>query len=443
MSVVTASIPYGVFLPLFLVVCVVFIVVPYKKIINSLWIGILVTSFLGSYLGIPGNQSIFLFRILLMLHCIMFLFFDKKEWNRLSYFKIHFILLGIWLAGSGISLFWAGIRIEAIRYIYYIFEACYLILLIVYYVYDQKSYRYFVNVIIFFYILAIFIGIIEVFTGWHMSLSGSLFYETLTSKFQPTAFLYNTNDYAMFLAIFFPLVFCRIWRMNVRPWNIYFAILLLLLSLYLIITTYSRMGIIAIVLEVSIIFVFYMRKSIVFIVFGLSVYLLIESFLQQNSQMKVEQIIISAFTKKGASTDERMNLYQTSWDIIRDSHFLGIGAGNVPIQINSYLTGHESMRNAYRAPHNFWLESIGGIGFFSFAIVGLIIISLYLSIRIWMKHGHITNTIQYLIPLLIVIVFIFSSIALSTIIEKRYLWLALGLAIRMINIEFIEKKEGD
>ncbi|EJQ43721.1 hypothetical protein IEQ_05049 [Bacillus cereus BAG6X1-2] len=443
LSVVTVNIPYGVFIPLFLVVCMVFLVVPYKKIINMLWTGILVTSFLGSYLGIPGNSSIFLFRILLILHCIMFVFFDKKEWNRISYFKIHFILLGIWLAGSGITLFWAGLRIEAVRYIYYIFEACYLILLIVYYVYDQKSYRHFVNVIIFFYIFAIIIGIIEVFTGWHMPLSGSLFYETLTSKFQPTAFLYNTNDYAMFLAIFFPLVFCSIWRMNIRPWNIYLAILLLLLSLYLIITTYSRMGIVAIVLEVIIIFIFYMRKSIVFIVFGFSVYLLIESFFQQNSQMKLEQIIISAFTKKGASTNERMNLYQTSWDIIRDSHFLGVGAGNVPTQIYSYLTGHESIGNMYRAPHNFWLETIGGIGFFSFAIVGFILILFTSSIRIWLKHKHITNTIQFLIPLLILIVFSFSSIALSTIIEKRYLWIALGFVVRMTNIEFIEKKEGD
>ncbi|MFJ8119856.1 O-antigen ligase family protein [Bacillus mycoides] len=418
----------------------VFIVIPVRKIIDRLWIGILVTSFLGSYLGIPGSQSIFLFRVFLILHFFMFLFFGKKEWDRFSQFKVYCILLGIWLAGSGISLFWASTPIVALRYIYYVFEACYLILLIVYYVYNQRSYRHLVNVIICFYILAILIGIIEVLTGWHMPLSGSLFYETLTSKFQPTAFLYNTNDYAIFLAMFFPLVFCEIWKIKIRPWNVYFAIIVLLLSAYLVITTYSRIGIIAIVLEICIILIIYMRRSIIFLSFAIIVSLLVKSFLKQGYHMRVEEIIISAFTKKGASTNDRMTLYQTSWEIIRDSNFLGIGAGNVPIKIKSYLTGHESIGNTYRAAHNFWLESMGGIGFFSFAIVAFILVLYVSSIRIWLKHRQLTDTIQYLIPLLIVLVFNFSSVALSTIIEKRYLWLALGLALRMTHIEFIKKQ---
>ncbi|TKI28936.1 O-antigen ligase family protein [Bacillus cereus] len=413
-----------------------------EKIIDRFWIGILVSSFLGSYLGLPGNQSIFLFRILLILHGILFLFFGKKKWSSFANFRFFLILLGIWLAGNIISLFWAGTSGEALRYIYYVFEVDYLILLIIYYVHDRRSYHLFINVIIIFYLMAICIGIIEVLTGWHMSLSGSLFYETLTSKFQPTAFLFNTNDYAMFLAIFFPLVFVRLWNLNIRPWNVCLAILVLILSFYLVITTYSRLGIVAISLEVCIIFLFYMRRSIVFLTFGIIIYLLVDSYIQTGFLVKIEQIIISAFTKKDASTDDRMNLYQTSWNIVRDSNFLGVGAGNVPIQINNYLIGHESIGHVYRAAHNFWLESLGGIGFFAFAIIIFTLVLFALSIRIWWRNKNKADTIQYLIPLLIVVVFCLSSVGLSTIIEKRYLWLALGIAVKMTDVNFIKGKEG-
>lgn len=421
----------------------IFIILPTEKIIDRIWIGILVSSFLGSYLGLPGNQSIFLFRILLILHGILFLFFGKKEWSRFSNFRFFLILLGIWLTGNIISLFWAGTRGETLRYIYYVFEACYLILLIIYYVHDRRNYHLFINVILIFYLMAVCIGFIEVLTGWHMLLSGSLFYETLTSKFQPTAFLFNTNDYAMFLAIFFPLVFCKLWNLNIRPWNVCSAILVLTLSFYLVITTYSRLGIVAIALEVCIIFLFYMRRSIVFLTFVITVYLLVDSFIQSGFLVKIEQIVISAFTKKGASTDDRMELYQISWNIVRDSNFLGVGAGNVPIQIKNYLMGHESIEHAYRAAHNFWLESLGGIGFFAFAIIIFTLALLALSIRIciWRRNKNATDTIQYIIPLLIVVVFCLSSVGLSTIIEKRYLWLALGIVVRMTDINFIKKEE--
>ncbi|MGH0590359.1 O-antigen ligase family protein [Bacillus mycoides] len=412
-----------------------------EKVLEKIWVGIFVSSFLGSYLGIPGNQSIFLFRILLILHAALFVLFGKKDWKRIANVQFFFILLSIWLAGNVISLFWAIERGEALRYIYYVFEASYMIFLVVYYVRNQKSYRLFTNVIVWFYLIALFIGLTEVLTGWHMPLSGSLFYETSKSQFQPTAFLFNTNDYGMFLVIFFPLVFWRLWGWDTRPWNVCLAVLVLLLSLYLVITTYSRLSIVAFILETLIIFLFYLRKSTVFFIFGMTVYLFIDSFLEQGLLAKIRKIIVSSFTQKGASTEDRMNLYETAWAIIRDSHFIGVGAGNVPIQIQNYLRGHETINNLYRAPHNFWLESIGGIGFFAFAIVTLIVVLFVLSIHMWWRNRNMTDTVQYLIPLIIVFVFCLSSVGLSTIIEKRYLWLALGIAVLMIDINFSGKEK--
>lgn len=443
-SVISLSIPYGVIIPILFVTCGLLVTIPMEKIINTIWMGIILSSFCGSYLGIPGNQSIFLFRILLILHFILFIFYRKKEWfdlSELSKFKALLILLGVWFIGNFISLFWSSIRGESFRYIYYVFEACYLMVLVIYYTPYSRSSRFFINVITVFYLIAIFVGLIEVLTGWHMPLSGSLFYETTTSKFQPTAFLFNTNDYAMFLTIYFPLVFNRLWDLKNHLWKVCISNLVLILSLYLVITTYSRLGIVAIVVEVIIIFLYFMKKSLVFLTFGISVYLLVDSFIQQGSLFKIEQIVVSAFTKKGASTDERMYIYMTSWDIVRDSNFLGVGAGNLPIQIMNYWMGHESTALVYKAPHNFWLESMGGIGIFALSITIFILVVLALSIRIFFINIRGINTFQYLLPALIVLVFIFSSIGLSTIIEKRYIWLALGLAIRMTDINFYEKKD--
>ncbi|PEX06325.1 hypothetical protein COD78_28345 [Bacillus cereus] len=414
-----------------------------EKILENIGIGVLISSFLGAYLGLPGHQSIFLFRILLVLHVIMFVFFGIKEWNRLFNLRYFFLLLGIWLIGNCYTLFWVIERGEALRYIYYVMEACYIIFLIIYYISLKKNYCFFVKVLIAFYLIAIIIGLIEVFIGWHLPLSGSVFYETSTSQYQPTAFLFNTNDYAMFLAIFLPLVFYELWESYNSFWNQCLAILVLLLSVFLVITTYSRLGIVTIFVEFLVIFWCYLRKSAIFVLFTMSIYFFIDSFFQQGLLANIKNIIISSFTTKDASTDDRMNLYQISWEIIRDSHFIGIGAGNVPIQIHNYLTGNETTENLYRAPHNFWLETIGGIGFFAASIIIFIIIMIILSIRIWWINRNVKQTIKYFIPIMIVIVFCISSVALSTIIEKRYLWLALGVALGMIDSNFIKsEREG-
>ncbi|MED3681922.1 O-antigen ligase family protein [Bacillus thuringiensis] len=383
-----------------------------------------------------------MFRILLILHFFLFIFIINKEWKKFSNFKFINLLLGIWILGNFLSLFWAIVPGESLRYIYYSFEASYLIWLIMYYINDRKSYRLLVNVIICFYFIALIIGCIEVITGWHLPLSGSNFYNTSTSKFQPTAFLFNTNDYAMFLCIFFPLVFYSLWKSNRMFINVFLAMMVLIISFYLVVMTYSRLGIISMILESILVFWIYMRRSIVFILFFTSVYLFISAFGDKSYFFKIINIIQEAFTKKGASTNERMEIYSTSWDIVRDSHFLGVGAGNVPIQIKNYWLGHHSVGHVYKSAHNFWLESMGGIGVFSLSVICLFILIVSITIRYWWKNKNHINNIKYFLPILIVIVFYFSSIGLSTIIEKRFLWLALGIAIKLSSNNSI-KLGGD
>lgn len=77
------------------------------------------------------------------------------------------------------------------------------------------------------------------------------------------------------------------------------------------------------------------------------IYLFIDSFWNKGYFAGMLKIIKESFTKKGASTNERIEIYNTSWDIVRDSHFLGLGAGNVPIQIKNYWLGHQSVGHIY------------------------------------------------------------------------------------------------
>lgn len=120
-------IPYGFILLVVCAVALLVILFPLEKILYVIWIGIFISAFFGAYIGIPGNDSIFLFRILLVVHCFLFLFMKQKELGHMRPTRWLFLLLGLWLVGFLVTLFWAISLSAGLRYVYYIFELSYLI----------------------------------------------------------------------------------------------------------------------------------------------------------------------------------------------------------------------------------------------------------------------------------------------------------------------------
>lgn len=119
--------PYGFIGFGFFAMAVLVLVLPLEKLAYGVWIGIFISAFFGAYLGLPGNDNIFLFRILLVLHFILFVFMKQKEMGHMRPTKWLFLLLGLWLAGFAVTLFWALAIGAGLRYVYYIFELGYLI----------------------------------------------------------------------------------------------------------------------------------------------------------------------------------------------------------------------------------------------------------------------------------------------------------------------------
>ncbi|EUJ23729.1 O-Antigen Polymerase family protein [Listeria grandensis FSL F6-0971] len=413
-----------------------------EKIEYILWIGIVITSFFGSYLGLSGNSSIFLFRILLLLHVPLFLWSVSR--NRLGYSKIEkviVILIVLWLFGNVASMLWASYISATFRYLYFVFEAGYLMMITLYHVRSKKDLAivtYFISAV---YGFCLVIGMIEVLTGWHMSLSGNVLeYTQERHKYRPAGLQYNYNDFGAFLVMFLPLV---VWGIHTWRWRgkYLFIAAVIGISGFLVINTFSRVSMIMLIVEVVLLLVLWFRVWGVIASFvGLLVVVSINVLQLGAANSSLFTDVISAFTEKGNSTSERMMMYQKTMQIISDSHFLGIGVGNVPIALNNSIMGHGTLSNAYRAPHNFILESVGNIGLWSSFLFAVVVIALILSVKyLWM---HMQNGFFAVIPVLVVAEFLSASVGISTIIEIRFLWIALGLVLAIVCNQAFWRRDG-
>lgn len=433
-------IPYGFLLPILILTILVFLIIPLKKLLFYIWIGIFISSFFGAYLGIPGSESIFLFRILLLLHFLFFLFLPEKKLSDMKSVKWLFFILIAWFVGFSITLFWSDSLNASVRYIYYMFELIYLIFLVTYYLSSKKMFFLFSKIITVVYLLEMFIGFLEVITGFHLPQSGAFVYDTATSAYQPTGLLFNTNDYAFLLVIFFPIVF---WRLTYLR-KLYCFISLSVISVgsvYLVITTYSRLGLLIFGMMILAILVTYFSKWSIFI--GAWSCFIISSILLFSPSIlsKIQRIIIATFTEKGASTSDRVERYITLWQIIKDTNLLGVGAGNAPIKLQQYRIGYAQIQETILAPHNFWLEVIADGGFLGIFPVLFFLALLLMSMYYGWKMRKQNSALFLILPILLTLTFLVSAVALSTVIDKRYLWIAIGMAVAIVNIIINQKKE--
>lgn len=414
--------------------------VPLDKLLFYIWIGIFVSAFFGAYLGIPGSESIFLFRILLLLHFVFFLFLPEKKLSYLKPIRWLFLILVFWLVGFSVTLFWSDSLSAGLRYIYYIFELSYLIFLATYYLNSKKLFFLFSKIITIIYVVQVFLGFLEVIAGFHLPQSGAFVYDTMTSAFQPTGLLFNTNDYAFFLVIFFPLVFWRLTYLR-KPYRLISLSVISACATYLVISTYSRLGLLIFGIALLAVLITYSRIWSVFI--GAWSTLIVTSLLLFSPALfsKIQDIVVASFTEKGASTSDRMERYNTLWQITKDTNLLGVGAGNAPIKLEQYRIGHAQVQETILAPHNFWLEVITDGGFFGIFPILFFIILLGMSLYYAFVIQKETDKLFLMMPILIIITFIIAAVALSTVVDKRYLWIAIGMAVAAVNITINQRKE--
>ncbi|EIA19359.1 polymerase of teichuronic acid repeating units, partial [Listeria fleischmannii subsp. coloradonensis] len=342
----------------------------------------------------------------------------------------YILLLILLLLISVCSLFVADYVELGLRYCYFMVEIICIFILCFYHLKNKKQMKKLFQIISSIFNISLVLGLVENLTGWHLWLSGSNVYVTLTSKLQPTGFLYNTNDYALFMGILYPFAAYLFLEMKHKYLGRLLYIVTTFLTLYIIISTYSRIGMLVAIISITTVYFYQFKKRGSIILFILTpVLFLIIKFTSIGGLMS--KTVYSAYTDKFTSTDAREHLYLLLIKIIRDSNFIGVGAGNVPNKLNNLLLGYTS--DGYTTGHNYWLETFGNLGFVGFIVCICIFILFLFQL---LKSGCLKKSP---IPLLIWIAFLGASIALSTILEKRFLWFILAVGICLIKQAY---KEG-
>jgi len=390
----------------------------------------------GPYHLLPFRVFVFLILFLVLFQILL-----NKGRLSLSYKKIKFYLLFliIWFVYAVITLTWAPSKTLAIRQIYYLFAGSVIIFLTILYLKNIKDLKNFYKLWIIITIGLLGIGLWEVLTGDHLSVSGCLGRVAARArKFRPSAVFYNTNDFATFLGLTFPFIFAWL-HYKKRLRNKVFGLILLGTNFYLLLATGSRANLLALILEIFILFFFLLglNKKIKCLIATslLIIFLLIifPIFTQQIfHQIGINLKSFTLIYKKTVGSDAmRIGLVKNSIYYLIHSYGFGVSAGNIEWHIANYSPYYVStLLNL----HNWWFEILANYGIFIFFGYLLFYFSLIYNLwKIWHKKLNINEKIICETLLLSLIGFSIASVSSSSLMAFKPQWLIFGFALAFLN----------
>ncbi|MBC6310862.1 O-antigen ligase family protein [Listeria sp. FSL L7-1582] len=426
LSVVVPFVP-AILAVLFIVITLYMIrEIPLQKLNYYLFIGVVISGFLGPYLALPTFPSFFLFRILIILHMFLFLF-EKKDFKKLDSIKIPIILFIIWIFYSILSLLWTSSPALSVVAIYYQIESFYLLFAFVYYINSLTKLKQMLTWIVLIYVMTIAIGLWEILTGDHLKYSAGniLSYGDM----RPTGLLVNTNDYSSYIAFYIPVLLLFLFQKKTILKSL-IGIASLGALTFIILETESRSGLVAFAVVVALTLYKIFHHKIIFF-FGLIMSTLIGlSLLLIQHGAK----LTTYFTGKTDSTNQRAFMYETIFQLCKEHNFLGVGIGVTPKYVFTALYGTSNIPDTMQrtmSAHNLWLSNlsdVGIIGFFPFILLFIWFVTH--AMRLYIQNQQLLAAI----PICILVAFVAISIGSSSIFEMRIVWLGLGLALTTINL---------
>lgn len=310
--------------PWLLAIPVIVIGVLYVNKINTnkwmygLFVAILMAGFWGAYASLPQMPSLFLFRILIAIHFVFFLF-SKKDFSTIKVLKVPLICMVVWIFYSVITLIWTTDVALSLNAIYFQFEACYLVFMCVYYISSWKKMRQVLLWITANYTISIGIGLYEVLSGEHLRFSAGNLLGYADPR--PTGWLVNTNDYASYLVIYFGLV-SLVLLSSKKKINIAIWLCLLAIVTYLVIESHSRTGFLGLVSVVALVLFKVLRiQTFILTIFGGAVALCAKVIYSSVASSGLTAQLVDSFTGKGDSTQERVFMYKYVIQLCKDHHF--------------------------------------------------------------------------------------------------------------------------
>ena len=404
--------------------------------------GIVLSMFFGAYLSVPGYESLYLFRFLLPAYLVLFLMIGEFNFSGMKQYKLPILCLIIFLVLSLTSYFYADYPSVVFRATYFAFEILF-IFLVTFKTLNQESLKWVLRIIVIAFVSNLLVGMVEVLFGIHLYLSSANTYVSTTIKYQPTGFYFNTNDYALYISLYYPIVILTIQRIKQVWLKSIVYVLITSMSLFVVISSYSRIGMLCIgISSVTLFFTLYRKKAaLISLIFGPPSVLF---FSMTSFGSNLFEIISNSFENKTTSTSVRRELYEHLWEISRDSHFLGIGAGGAPKKLGSLFLGFENTdTSATVTGHNLFLEILANLGALGFLCMVVLLLYLFiLQVKMYWYNYMLKNNyliLSTIVSFLILMTFSGSTIALSTTLEKRFLWFGLALAYSLVNMNFADK----
>nr|WP_244964429.1 O-antigen ligase family protein [Listeria aquatica] len=207
---------------------------------------------------------------------------------------------------------------------------------------------------------------------------------------------------------------------------------------FIIIQTESRSGLISFVLILLILLWKLIGNKLFFIVCSILGTLAICVYLGTHTLSFESLAFLSGKTD---STNERLLIYESVGRLVLEHHFLGVGPGVTPLYVFDALYGTVNVPvdvDDTMSAHNFWLSNLADVGF-----IGICPFLIFFSwmvikaIKYGVKKGHLLKVV----PLCILVAFIASTVASSSIFEMRVVWIGLGIGIAIIQL--LQKKEEE
>jgi teichuronic acid biosynthesis protein TuaE len=424
--------------------------------LQKLW---LVTVFLllcgFGFFAIPlGGLNITAGRISLVMFlylCLLALFMHQGRLDVRIKVGRYLLFFGLWLLWAVMSLFWATFTVNSARHIEGIIVGTAIVLFSLVFLNHEEGTKNVYRLWIFSATVFVGIAIWEVATGMHLSGSREAEWAGIRQTY-PSAVFWNPNDFATFLCLALPFMFGMLLLVRSTLTRALVTILLLA-SFYFIVLNSSRANIIASLIGIGLVLVLpglrTRFKSITMVLVVGGVLLLVGfTFLSSVSLFhfdlfKTVPQQISSVSPEDPSTAIRIDLVKNGWAFLRESHFLGVGAGGFEYWMTErplYSAG--GIINA----HNWWLELLVDYGVLVFGLFLIFYLGLLWNL-LWIVRSSRNQTVKIvsLATFISLVEFSVASISSSGLIRNYAVWLLLATALCIINYYRVteQKKKDD
>lgn len=366
--------------------------------------------------------------ILLFIISIGYLNQKKTKMSKMQISVLLFLLLWICLAFFQIIYLISVDFKDALKEIIYILFGALIWWNMFLYIDNNERLMATFRYIKYFIVILILFGALEQITGIHWPISrfndlSSIQHEWKTwgvtqetYKYISTGPFYNENDFSAALTIFFPFLFYG--NKNKKEKIVSYLLALECICIILLNGSIISLG----ALMLFIIFKIWGKLTSEFKIIG--AYIIFAIFIVVSSKI---DMIISILQKTSLSI--RLELYKASFELCIKNILFGVGPGKFEEAIKSY-----NISSGIINPHNYFLEILSQYGIFIFLMFLAIIFVILLRLdKGWnIRECHICKEV--------IILYIISSFAPSSFLDKSFSWLPIAIGIITISLIYKEKK---